>query len=551
MGFDTTLSRKEFLAGAGAGLVLPWLPTAGLAAPQRRTEGPAITEAHLESFEQMAGLAGFSAEERKAALPSVAEFRENYRQMREMEIDYSTPPATRFMPMWPQGQTASMRAKAEELNPRPVLPLNRSALNSLTVWELAALIKAKKISSVELTEHFLARLQEYGPKLLCVITLMPERAMREARAADAALARGEWLGPLHGIPYGVKDLFAAQGAPTTWGAEPFVDRVIDEDAAVVRQLQRSGAVLCAKLSLGALAMNDHWHKGRTRNPWNPRQGSSGSSAGSASAMAAGLLPFTIGTETLGSIVSPSHRCRVTGLRPTFGKVDLAGAMALSWTMDKAGPICRTALDCQLVLNALALGPFERTQDTAPRLPALKGLRVGRLANDAALDDEDAPHSLAMNALAAVGILPAMAEFTVPEDAALLGLSVEAAAAFDAITRSGEVNTVKESAWPGIFRAHRYTAAVEYIQSLRARRMVQERFEQEMEPWDVVIASDRGSHLLLTTNLTGHPQLYVPLGDGRGVSLIGRLNGEEALTAVGWALQREIDVFRRIPDLSGL
>ncbi len=550
MGFDTTLSRKEFL-GAGAGLLLPWLPASALA-QDASPAGDEITVQDLEAFERMAGLSGFSAEERRAALPSAKEFRGNYEQLRKMEIPYDAVPATRFEPLFFKGQTASIQRPALALDPKPERPLNDDALNALTVLELSALVKAKKISSRELTEHFLARLERYGGPLLCVISLMPERARSEARRADELLARGEWLGPLHGIPYGVKDLFAAQGAPTTWGAEPFIDQVFEEDSDVVQQLGRAGAVLCAKLSLGALAMNDHWQKGRTRNPWNPGQGSSGSSAGSASAMAAGLLPFTIGTETLGSIVSPCHRCRVTGLRPTFGRVSTRGAMALSWTMDKAGPICRTALDAQTVLNALALSPFARPgQEIMPRQAGLKGLRVARLANDAALDDEDKPHGLALRALKAIGIEPASARFTPPEDAALLGLSVEAAAAFDAITRDGRVNEIQQSAWPGIFRAHRYASAVEYVQSLRARRMIQERFEREMAEWDAVIASDRGSHLLLTTNLTGHPQLYVPLGDSRGVSVIGRLNGEEEITALGWALQQEIDVFRRSPDLSRL
>ncbi|MCG9894680.1 MAG: amidase, partial [Fimbriimonadaceae bacterium] len=282
-----------------------------------------------------------------------------------------------------------------------------------------------------------------------------------------------------------------------------------------------------------------------------RQGSSGSSAGSASAVAAGLVPFAIGTETLGSIISPSHRCRVTGLRPTFGRVSRHGAMPLSWTMDKVGPIGRTAMDCLAVLLAIS-GQADADSGTVampwqdPARVRLNRLKVGLLKGAFPLDEEDGEADLP-GLIKRLGLEPVEAEFTPPEDSATLGLSVEAAASFDALTRSGEVDRVERSAWPGIFRAHRYVPAVEYIQSLRHRTRIMERFEREFGDLDVVVAPDRGSHLLITTNLTGHPQIYIPLDDkGRGVSLIGRVGGEAILARFGQAVQEGVGFHRLRP-----
>ncbi len=554
MGFDTTLTRKEFMGSVAGGLVLPWLHSASAAlhGPQQTGSAQAdITTENLAAMEVLAGL-NFSEEEREASLREVRGFRRQYESIRRLDINYNTPPATRFVADFsPPTQTEYIERVEYPWTqvplPNPARPASDEDVAFMTVEELGGLIKNKKISSTELTNIYLKRLKEYGPKLLCVITLLEERALAEAKKTDEEMAKGIYRGPLHGIPYGIKDLFAVKGAPTTWGAEPYVDQVFDYDAEVVNRLREAGAVLCAKLSLGALAMNDHWFKGRTKNPWNPAQGSSGSSAGSASAMAAGLVAFTIGTETLGSIVSPSNRCRVTGLRPTFGKVNLYGAMPLSWTMDKAGPICRTAMDCSLVLAAIAppqiLGGYQANRYTDIRRLNLNTLRVGVLKGSA--DGEWTA------VLRDMGVRPEEVEITPPGEGLTLGLSVEAAASFDTITRSGDVNTIQESMWPNIFRTHRYVPAVEYVQSLRARRLHQERFAEEMAEYDIVLAPDRGSHLLLTTNLTGHPQLYLPMSGTSGLSLIGQLHSESELCTLGWELQKRVKHHTKRPDLSKL
>jgi Asp-tRNA(Asn)/Glu-tRNA(Gln) amidotransferase A subunit family amidase len=558
MGIDTTLSRKEFLGAAGAGALVPLL--GGFSgsilggAPLIQDDGE-ITEADLKIIEKL-GSFSFTAEERKAALNSVKEFRGEYESIRTSGVPYETMPAVHFVPT---GKRAG-RFPWESVGPDKVrLPDTDEDIAHLTVAELAPLVRDGDLSPVRLTRICLDRLKKYGPHLLCVITLLEDEAMAEAKAAENEIRAGKYRGPLHGIPTGVKDLFAYTGHPTTWGAEPFVDRELDYDSAVVLKLRDAGAIICAKLSLGALAMNDHWHKGRTRNPWNPAQGSSGSSAGSGSAMAAGLLPFTIGTETLGSIVSPSHRCRVTGLRPTYGAVSRHGAMALSWTMDKAGPICRTAQDAMIVLAAIEGGDprdpgtqwarprYESPDDYVGRCGSAKKAKVGYLAGDG---DKDY-----LKPLREAGFDLQPVEISPPDGALLTGLSIESSAAFESITLSGEVNTIKNSLWPGIFRAQRYHLSVDYVQTLRARSILMRDFEEQLGDFDVIAAPGRGSHLLLSTNLTGHPQLYLPQGekDGSplGLSLIGRLYGEPALCAVGQSVQELMQIHRRRPDFAAI
>ncbi|RMH75023.1 MAG: amidase, partial [Calditrichaeota bacterium] len=440
------------------------------------------------------------------------------------------------------------------------LPQNREDLAFYSVAELAALIKSRKISSLELTRFFLERLKKYGPRLECVITLTEELALEQARRADAEIAAGKYRGPLHGIPYGAKDLLAVRGYPTTWGAMPYKDQVIDEDATVIQRLEEAGAVLVAKLTLGALAWGDVWFGGKTRNPWNLEQGSSGSSAGSAAATAAGLVPFAIGTETWGSIVSPSTRCGVTGLRPTFGRVSRTGAMALSWSMDKIGPICRTVEDCAIVFNAI-YGPDGIDQSVvdlpfnySPDIDITR-LRIGYLKSAFEADHETKPFDdAALEVLRSMGVelipieLPELPTWNLS-----FILTAEAAAAFDELTRSNRddlmVRQIK-NAWPNVFRHSRFIPAVEYINANRIRYLLIQEMDKVMRQVDVYVAPSFGENLLLT-NLTGHPCVVVPNGfkeDGTPVSIsfIGKLYGEAEVLAVAKRYQEATGFHRKHP-----
>lgn len=428
-------------------------------------------------------------------------------------------------------------------------PLSDEDIAFLTVNELGHLIRTKQISSTELTKIYLERLKRYGNRLLCVVTLTEELALRQAKAADEEIAKGKYRGPLHGIPYGIKDLFAVKGYPTQWGTEAFKGQVIDENCAVFEKLEMAGAVCLAKLSLGALAMNDNWFGGWTQNPWNSKEGSSGSSAGSAAAMAAGLAAFAIGTETSGSIVSPSQRCRVTGLRPTFGSVSRFGAMCLSWSMDKVGPICRTAEDAALVLEAL-LGRDERDMSSIDRpfqysTPKdLKGVRIGVLGS------QDTEYAKMLTSLGAT-----LGEFKLPTAPAGLDaiISVESAAMFDAITRDGKLNLVKENQWPQFFRAARFIPAVEYAQAERARTKLFRDYEAAFSPFDLVLAAGTAGPMIYNTNLTGHPQIHVPFKpDDKGgyvsFSLFAKPFQEAKMIGAAHLVQMKTGFYRLRPNL---
>lgn len=563
MGLDTRLTRKQFLLSAlGAPGFIAGLPASARAEAESfaaRSQA-APQDITLEDIAAMERVIGFSMAEaeRRAALNEIRGFRAGYERVRN-GLTNDVVPSFRFEPVGKQpgeGSRIDLRLSRASAN----APSSEEDIAFSTLRQLSALIRARKISSRELTEIYLKRLEKYGPLLLNTISLTAERALKEAEAADREIARGRYRGNLHGIPYVIKDLFAAKGYPTTWGAEPFKEQVFEFDSAVVDRLRQAGAVLCAKTSVGALAMDDHWFKGKTKNPWNQAQGSSGSSAGSASCMAAGMAAFTIGTETLGSIMSPSHRCRVTGLRPTFGRVSRAGCMALSWTMDKVGPICRTAEDAAMVLAAVcgrdAADPctVDRPFSFRPDID-LRKLRIGYLSDDAALDEDDSGNGPddALKLLRSLGADPKPIKFTRADEAVVTVLSIEAAAAFEDITRDGRVNTISSSLWPGIFRAHQFATGVGYIQAMRARTKVMERFEQELGDFDVILASDRGSYLLFTTNLTGHPQLYVPFGvdkngNGRGISLIGRLYDEGTILGVGARIQAATEYWKLRPKI---
>ena len=425
--------------------------------------------------------------------------------------------------------------------------------------DLAELLRTKQVTSVELTAMYLDRLKRHGPTLECVVSLTEERAMESARRADAEIAKGKYRGPLHGMPYGAKDLLAVKGTKTTWGAMPYRDQVIDDTATVIRKLDDAGAVLVVKTTLGALAWGDVWFGGMTRNPWNTEKGSSGSSAGSASATAAGLVPFAIGTETWGSIVSPSTVCGTTGLRPTFGRVSRAGAMALSWSMDKIGPICRSVEDCAIVFDAIrgadgidpavVDGGFAYRADTK-----LSGIRIGYVA---AMFEEDYPNkardTATLDKLRELGATLEPIELPAIDVMPLACiLSAEAAAAFDDLTRSNRddlmVRQIK-NAWPNTFRAARFIPAVEYIQANRIRTQVMH--EMEKLPVDVYITPTFGGDNLLLTNLTGHPCVVLPNGfddDGEPTSItfMGRLYGDATVLAVAKAYQDATDFHTRRP-----
>ncbi len=548
------LSRKELLKSmllAGASTALP---IRGLAA-----QGPSaeITVEDLKAMEKIVGIQ-FTDEERKSLLREVRQKLSGYKAIRDTQINYTDEPRTIFTPV---GGGSSDRAKVTASPSVSKLDINRLSdadIAFLSVTELGQLIRTKKLSPVRLTEIYLARLKTFGDKLLCVVNLTEERARREALEAEREIHSGHYRGALHGIPYGVKDLFAAKGAPTTWGANVFAERVFDYDAAVVEKLAKAGAILLGKLSNGTFALGDVWFKGTTKNPFNPKQGSSGSSAGSASATAAGLVGFAIGTETLGSIISPSTRCRVTGLRPTYGRTSRYGGMALSYTMDKVGPICRSAEDTALVLAAICgsdvRDPSAVDRDLVwPPAEKINNMRIGYLVGPRE-DSVAASRNPAVVALKKMGAHVAPAKFTPPTNGLLEILNVESASAFDEFSRGDLIRQLNDSPWKETFRAARYTPAVEYLQAQRERARMMQRFQQERDEFDVIIADNIGGLLLTITNLTGTPQITIPWGDdGNGnsisKSLIGRNYKEARLCAVAKLLQNTADYHRRRPDLS--
>jgi Asp-tRNA(Asn)/Glu-tRNA(Gln) amidotransferase A subunit family amidase len=433
-------------------------------------------------------------------------------------------------------------------------PSKDEDLAFLSLRELAHLVRTQQVSPTELTRLYLSRLKRYGDKLLCVVNLTEDLAMAQAAAAEKEINAGHYRGPLHGIPYGVKDLFSAKGIPTTWGAGPYEHQVFNYDSAVVGKLQVAGAILVAKLSCGSLAQGDVWFRGTTKNPWNPKQGSSGSSAGSASATAAGLVGFSIGTETYGSITSPSVRCRVTGFRPTYGRVSRSGAMGLSYTMDKVGPICREVEDCALVFAAICgrtaydVASVDRPFDY-PRRVSIKRLQFGWVGPQAAMETDPV-----VKLLAAAGAVITPAKFTPMPDGIGQILDVEAGSAFDAFTRGEDIHGLKNSSWPETFRASRYVPAVEYLQAQRARTLLMHTFEEEFGPYDYLLGVGVAGSVLGHCNYCGYPQVALPLGDdgnGNSVarSIIGKLYRDDELLSVAKFVQDHFDFHRRRPDLS--
>ena len=503
-----------------------------------------------------------TAAEIDSLLPTLEEYREGYHELRQSPLDNSVSPALVFDPR-PLGFTMPDYSSAIELTAigRVEMPAQREDLAYYSIPQLAALLRQGDISSVALTEFFIERLRQYDPSLHCVISLTEELALEQAARADAELAAGQDRGMLHGIPYGAKDLLATKQYKTTWGAQPYREQSFDYDAAVIERLEEAGAVLVAKLTLGALAWGDVWFGEMTRNPWDTSTGSSGSSAGSASAVAAGLVPFAIGTETLGSIVSPSTVCGTTGLRPTFGRVSRHGAMALSWTMDKVGPITRSATDAILVLAAID-GRDDRDPATiaAPLRYSQEEhsspLRVGYLAEDFAQDYPfKAQDNLSLEVLRDLGY--ELVPVELPELPAISSiLEVESAAAFDEMTRSGKddelVRQVK-NAWPNVLRGARFVPAVEYVQANRHRRLLMEEMASLFQDIDLYVHPSWASSSLVITNFTGHPCLVVPNGfqeNGRptSISFTGDLFQEGELIEVGQAFQNATEWDDMHPEL---
>jgi Asp-tRNA(Asn)/Glu-tRNA(Gln) amidotransferase A subunit family amidase len=522
------------------------------AAPQR------VTQAMLDEALRVIGL-DFPEPQRAMMLAAVNRNLAGHEQLRKIPVPLDTEPAFRFYPAPPRPRGPARFQPTRAPAGRTWQSLDELAF--LPVTELAPLVRARRVTSAGLTKMYLERLKQYSPKLNCVITFTEDLAGEQAARADAEIRRGQYRGPLHGIPWGAKDLFATKGVPTTWGAEPYQKQVIDYDATVVERLRDAGAVLVAKLSMGALAQGGLWFGGMTRNPWNVEQSSSGSSAGSASATAAGLVGFSIGTETLGSIVSPCTVCHVTGLRPTYGRVSRHGAMGLCWTMDKIGPICRSVEDCALVLRAIAGsdGKDRSVVDAPlgwqPDAP-LAALRIGFVEPAQPGEEQRKRFAESLDALRKAGAKPQPVKLPDFQAGPLrVILSSESAAAFDDLTRDGGVNQLRGQSpgdWPNSFRSSRLLPAVEYIRAQRARTLLIEAMEKFMADWDVIVTLG-GGPLLLVTNLTGHPQMVVPCGflNGRAQGLVftGPLYREDLPMRVALAFERATDWHKMNPKLS--
>lgn len=529
----------------------------------KKSEHIPITASAVEKASTLTGLQ-FTVAEIDSMLSGLEELLTSYDTLRKITLTNDIAPALYFNPL-PTGFTIEKVKKPFQASTisKISLPSNKEDLAFYTVHQLAELLRARQITSLELTQFFLERLKKYGPSLECVVTLTEELAIQQAKQADAQIQAGKYKGLLHGIPYGAKDLLAARNYKTTWGSVPYKDQIIDKDATVIKKLEAAGAILVAKLTLGELAMGDVWFGGKTRNPWNTKMGSSGSSAGSAAAVAAGLVPFAIGTETLGSIVSPSTVCGVTGLRPTYGRVSRTGAMALSWSMDKIGPMCRTVEDCAIVFNAIH-GPDgqDKTVIDAPfnynGNKSLKGLRIGFLQKE--FDNVAAQNKpftdAALQKMKGMGINLIPVDLPdLPANDLLFIISAESAAAFDELTRSNKDDLMirqLKNAWPNEFRTARFIPAVEYIQANRVRTLLIEQMAEKLKNVDVIVAPTSGG--LRVTNLTGHPCVVLPNGftpeqTPTSLVFIGNLYDEATLLSVAKAYQDATDFHKKHPVMS--
>jgi Asp-tRNA(Asn)/Glu-tRNA(Gln) amidotransferase A subunit family amidase len=572
-------SRRAFLKA------VPVAVAAGTITPSAADAAPPVadpmTKDRLGCAEDIAGV-GFSDAERELIAPNIVVNRAHYDTLRALPIGYDVEPAFMFQPFaaapLPSGRAtphADLRVDRPRFAKRPP----DEAIAFLPLTALAALVETRLITSAELTELYLARLKRYGDTLQCVVTLTEDLARAQAADADRAIRAGRYKGPLHGIPYGIKDLFATRNIRTTWGANPYKDQVPSIDATAVERLRETGAVLLAKLTTGELAIGDVWFGGKTKNPWNVSRGSSGSSAGPASASAAGLVGFAVGTETGGSIISPAHTCGVVGLRPTYGRSSRYGCMTLRWTMDKVGPLARGVEDCAIVLNAL-YGPDGRDRSVADvaftwnRGRPLSTLSIGLVESEFATgsdagplrvgpgSDPEAPTagqqrvlSDALTVLSRAGArVKAVQLPTVPANSIYAILNAEAGAAFDDLVRAGRVGELTGTGpndRANQLRVSRFIPAVEYLRAQRARTLLGRQMEEVMASCDVVLTPSTSPSVAIT-NLTGHPALTVNAGffDNLPVGLMftGRLYDEATLIAAALAFERARGPIDRRPPL---
>ena len=544
-------------------LVLTAVATAGIACAQ--TNANSITREMVLGAEALSGL-DFSDPKIDLMLPGLKEQARSFEALRRFPLSNGVPPAVQFNPLPVGFKFETARRKFKASSPDKVrLPANPDELAFFSIGELAALIKTRQITSEKLARFYLDRLKRIGPKLECVVTLTEDLALEQASHADLEIAAGKYRGPLHGIPYGAKDLLAVKGIPVTWGAAPYTNQVFDFDATVIKRLEEAGAVLVAKTTLGELAMGETWFGGMTRNPWNLKQGSSGSSAGSAAGTAAGLFAFGIGSETYGSIISPCDRVGVTGLRPTYGRVSRHGAMSLSWTMDKLGPICRTVEDCALVFHAI-YGPdgidqtvYDAPFNYDPKIK-LQKLRIGYLKSDFASEKGERKENDEATLAKLRGLGADLIPVTLPDyplGSISFLLSTEGAAGFDELTRSNRDDWLKQQeagSWPNTFRKRRFVPAVEYLQAQRIRWLLIQDTAKVFANVDLLLAPSQAGRSLLLSNLTGHPSVVLPNGFSKAgtptsVSFIGKLFGEAELLAVAKRYQDATDFHRKHPVLA--
>jgi Asp-tRNA(Asn)/Glu-tRNA(Gln) amidotransferase A subunit family amidase len=604
-------SRRKFLALGSAGLLSAAIPADSLAAngqPQASAQkpelppgappafgtappvGPEVTAQTFVEAEKLVQVEMTPADRAMAAgnwRTSMAALYERRTGPRKVALEDSLVPATQWNPVLPgivlpkQSSDAFVRSGDAHLP----LPATDDAIAFAPVWQLSRWIESKQLTSTRLTEIYLARLERFNKQLRCVITLTRDHALAQAKAADAEIAAGKYRGPLHGIPWGAKDLLDTAGIPTTYGAEPFRNRVPEKDATVTARLNEAGAVLVAKLSLGALALNDVWFGGQTMNPWLLEEGASGSSAGPGAAVAAGLVGFAIGSETEGSITSPSMRCGVTGLRPTFGRVPRTGAMTLCWSLDKLGPMARSVEDTMLVLNAIAgADGHDLASDAADAehvgynaSASVKGLRVGYFPGWMKESPATNVDRAALETVKKLGMVPV--EVSIPDwpyDSLNIILFSEAAAAFEELTLSHKVDELKSQvpdAWPNSFRQARFLSAVDFVQTDRFRRKVAEEMVRLFDKIDLLLVPALRDEMLTITNFTGHPSLtlragFVEVSEARsdwapdpqhplpkfspprrvphGVALIGKLFDEATIAQVGLALEKHFNVAHETP-----
>ncbi|MEP6952162.1 MAG: amidase [Ginsengibacter sp.] len=491
----------------------------------------------------------FTKAKEDSLLGLVKDRSKEYDKMHRFSLDNSIPMSMMQSPLLPYMDLNKKQLPVKFIIPENVImPANKNDLAFYSILQLASLIKNKKISSVELTKFFIDRLKKYGDTLQCVISYTGDIAMLQAARADKEIAAGKYRGPLHGIPYGLKDLFAVRGTKTTWGAEPYKDQVIDNDSYVFSKLTEAGAVLIAKLTLGALAMDDYWFGGRTKNPWRMLEGSSGSSAGSAAATVAGLVPFAIGTETYGSIISPSTVCGATGLRPTFGSISRSGAMTLCWSLDKAGPICRSAEDAAIVFNylhgtdgkdAAAVNmPFNYTGKAD-----LSKMKIAYAKNYFGKKDTLGNENAVLEVFKSAGAQLIPIDF--PDSGLynfdMIGIIIgsESAAAFDGFTRTGlddKMTRQGTGEWPNYFRASRFIPAVEYVNANRHRYLLMQKVNEVTDKYDVIICPTWVGNQAAITNLTGNPAVSIPTGFDKNngptsITLVGKLYDEATLLAI--------------------